>query len=203
MLDHSEDIKKADQQERDRAFEGSQAGVGPPRPVRPDEGDSPQAEAQRLADQDPRMIEMAERQSEAERLGVTAPSAPPEVRRQTEAAEEAIDTDDEDGDHDLDEDVDQEEADDEEAEDAEEGEAVPSPTGAAPGTASLGDRAVAEQKARDRGLEIRDFGTSGDWRVFDPATGKMVSKLRLEEPVNTGSDAPVPASQDKARAGTA
>lgn len=45
------------------------------------------------------------------------------------------------------------------------------------------ERAEAERKASERGLEIRDYGTNGEWRVYDPATGRMVSRSLLDEPV--------------------
>ena len=38
-------------------------------------------------------------------------------------------------------------------------------------TGAQTEREEAEAKAAERGLEIRDFGTSGDWRVYDPKTG--------------------------------
>lgn len=44
-------------------------------------------------------------------------------------------------------------------------------------------RAEAEKRAKARGLEVRDFGTGGDWRVYDTATGRQVSKTKLDEPV--------------------
>jgi len=131
------------------------------------------AEAQRLADQDPRAVEAAERQSEAERLGISEQTGSPRVREQSEASEEAIDTDDDD--EDLDED--NQDTGTTDAQRLEQSENVePSP-------GDTGDRAVAEKKALERGLEIRDFGTAGDWRVYDPKTGKMASKQRLEEPI--------------------
>jgi len=42
-------------------------------------------------------------------------------------------------------------------------------------------RAEAEQRAGALGLEVRDFGTAGDWRLYDKATGRQVAKSRLEE----------------------
>lgn len=76
------------------------------------------------------------------------------------------------------------------AEAAVKGEPAPEPPAAAgagagdievdaPGTGD--DRAQAEAKAAKLGLEIRDYGTAGEWRVYDPATGRMVAKSRLEE----------------------
>lgn len=50
-------------------------------------------------------------------------------------------------------------------------------------TGTQTERQAAEAKAAERGLEIRDFGTAGDWRVYDPATGRQVAKSRLDEPV--------------------
>jgi hypothetical protein len=44
------------------------------------------------------------------------------------------------------------------------------------------ERAEAERLAAERGLEIRDYGTAGEWRVYDPRTGRMVSRSALEEP---------------------
>lgn len=48
-------------------------------------------------------------------------------------------------------------------------------------------RAEAERKASERGLEIRDYGTSGDWRVYDPKTGRQVAKSLLDEPVGASA----------------
>jgi hypothetical protein len=45
------------------------------------------------------------------------------------------------------------------------------------------ERAEAERLAAERGLEIRDYGTAGEWRVYDPRTGRMVSRSALDEPV--------------------
>ena len=48
-------------------------------------------------------------------------------------------------------------------------------------TGAKAERADAEKKAKKLGLEVRDFGTSGDWRLYDPETGRQVSKARLDE----------------------
>lgn len=49
-------------------------------------------------------------------------------------------------------------------------------------TGSASERADAEKKAAKRGLEIRDYGTEGQWRVYDAKTGRMVSRAVLDEP---------------------
>lgn len=46
---------------------------------------------------------------------------------------------------------------------------------------SAQDRADAEAKAKKLSLEIRDYGAAGEWRVYDPATGRQVAKSRLDE----------------------
>ena len=177
MMSHSADIAKADDEQRKQQYEQSEPGVGPPRPVMPGEGDSPAAEAQRLAEQDPRMVEAAERQSEAERLGVSEQTAVPRVREQTEAAEEAIDTDDDEEDDDLD--SDERDTGRTHADRVEQSENVePSPDK---------ERAEAEKAAKARGLEIRDWGTEGAWRVFEAKTGRMVAKSALETPLKAGA----------------
>lgn len=59
-------------------------------------------------------------------------------------------------------------------------------TSAAPAEGDTGapsERQEAEAKAAERGLEIRDYGTAGEWRVYDTATGKQVAKSRLDAPV--------------------
>jgi hypothetical protein len=151
MIDHSDDVQKTDQAERQRAFETSEPGVGPPRSVMPGEGDSPVQEAERLT-------EAQERAGEAERLH---PSSNPaqEGQRLAEGDEED----------------EEEEVDTPEEEEAETGE----PT----------EREQAETKAAARGLEVRDYGTAGDWRVYDPATGRQVAKSRLDDPIPAGSTA--------------
>lgn len=183
MADHSEDIRKTDQEERQRAFETSKPGAGPPRPVMPGESGSPLEEAQRLADLDPRAIEAAERQSEAERLGVTEATAPPEVRRQTEAAEEAALGDE--GEEDT---LDAEPDDGQDADGEATGtdmaaDVVDTPEEARAETGTLTEREQAERKASLRDLEIRSYGTAGDWRVFDPKTGRQVAKRALDAPL--------------------
>jgi hypothetical protein len=183
MADHSEDIRKTDQEERQRAFETSKPGGGPPRPVMPGESGSPMEEAQRLADLDPRAIEAAERQSEAERLGVSERSATPEVTRQTEAAEEAAL-----GDEDEDDELDAEPADADDATDPADStpDVVDTPEEARAETGTPTEREQAEQKASLRDLEIRSYGTAGDWRVFDPKTGRQVAKRALDAPLPAG-----------------
>ena len=42
------------------------------------------------------------------------------------------------------------------------------------------ERAEAERKAAALGLEVRDWGEDA-WRVYDPKTGKLVAKSRLDE----------------------
>jgi hypothetical protein len=49
----------------------------------------------------------------------------------------------------------------------------------ASGEASALCRAEAERRASAMGLEVRDFGTAGDWRLYDPATGRQVAKSKL------------------------
>lgn len=190
MLDHSEDIRKQDQEQRQRALEESEPGVGPPRPVMPGESGSPLEEAQRLADADPRAIEAAERQSEAERLGVSEPSAPAEVRRVTEAAEEAA-LGDEDEEDTLDAEPAQGDDTDDAAADADDetdpaADVVDTPEEARAETGAPTEREQAEQKASLRDLEIRSYGTAGDWRVFDPKTGRQVAKRALDAPLPAG-----------------
>ena len=43
-------------------------------------------------------------------------------------------------------------------------------------TGSQTEREKAEASAKRLGLEVRDYGTAGDWRVYDPATGRQVAK---------------------------
>lgn len=43
-------------------------------------------------------------------------------------------------------------------------------------TGSGTERERAEKRAGELGLEVRDYGTAGDWRVYDPATGRQVAK---------------------------
>jgi hypothetical protein len=50
-------------------------------------------------------------------------------------------------------------------------------------TGTESDRQAAERKAAERGLEVRDFGTAGDWRVYDPNTGRQVAKSALDAPL--------------------
>src|SRR5215467_1781589 len=75
---------------------------------------------------------------------------------------------------------------------AEAGEIPPSSATAAPETDEEGEdeedeegqeddeedmvRALAQQKAEALGYEIRDWGSQGEWRVYDPKTGRLVSK---------------------------
>lgn len=82
---------------------------------------------------------------------------------------------------------------------AEAGEIPPSSATAAPETEEEGEegedeedeegqeddeedmaRALAQQKAEALGYEIRDWGSQGEWRVYDPKTGRLVSKAVLE-----------------------
>jgi len=79
---------------------------------------------------------------------------------------------------------------------AEAGEIPPSSATAAPETDEEGEdeedeegqeddeedmvRALAQQKAEALGYEIRDWGSQGEWRVYDPKTGRLVSKAVLE-----------------------
>lgn len=60
---------------------------------------------------------------------------------------------------------------------------MPGASGASDAGSSY-SRADADQRAAQRGLEVRDYGTSGDWRVYDPATGRQVAKSKLDEPVS-------------------
>jgi len=48
-------------------------------------------------------------------------------------------------------------------------------------TGDKAERAAAEKKAKAKGLEIRDFGTAGDWRVYDPKSGRQVARDKLDE----------------------
>src|SRR5262245_3083380 len=38
------------------------------------------------------------------------------------------------------------------------------------------DRERAEARAAELGLEVRAYGDAGDWRVYDPKTGRQVAK---------------------------
>jgi hypothetical protein len=53
-------------------------------------------------------------------------------------------------------------------------------------TGSAQDRADAEKKAKKLNLEIRDYGAAGEWRVYDPATGRQVARSRLDESPTSG-----------------
>jgi hypothetical protein len=78
----------------------------------------------------------------------------------------------------------------EEGEAGEMGEAEAEMAGAVreehPEASGPSDRAEAERKAAERGYTIRDWGTSGDWRVIDPKTGRQVARSALDEPLPTG-----------------
>lgn len=68
---------------------------------------------------------------------------------------------------------------DEEDEDEDEEEAEATDADAATDPASDPERALAERQAAVLHLQIRDFGTAGDWRLYDPATGRQVAKSVL------------------------
>jgi hypothetical protein len=80
---------------------------------------------------------------------------------------------------------------DSETDEVEEGDAQ----GAAAETGGEDERKQAEAKAKDRGLEIRDYGTTGEWRVYDPSTGRQVAKSRLDEGRVDTAGAPPPDKQ--------
>jgi hypothetical protein len=89
MMAHSADIAKADQEQREREVEGSEPGVGPPRPVMPGEGDSPTAEFERLT-------EAQEREAEAVRQApASTPATEAEAASEEAEEEEAEEADDE------------------------------------------------------------------------------------------------------------
>lgn len=62
------------------------------------------------------------------------------------------------------------------------GEVIDTPEEAAAETGTQTERQQAEARAAELGLEIRDAGSAGDWRVYDPKTGRQVAKSTVLTP---------------------
>jgi hypothetical protein len=64
------------------------------------------------------------------------------------------------------------------------GEVIDTPEEEAAETGTQTERQQAEARAAELGLEVRDAGSAGDWRVYDPKTGRQVAKSTVLAPAD-------------------